>query len=224
MCMFPTPGKRDRSSPFMPAGGPIPDRDGLRASDLLLAAKPEPRPGLERRPKQADGGSALAPVPPDKPLGDRPLSEWDLHPIVDDGTIRGVDSQGSGAFGASRKRGDKREPHGGVDIAVPVGTLVRAPAAGTVAFFHPKPGLIGIQITTPDKRILKVIYVAPIDRIVVGSFVRPGQPIGHSQSLQQAYPGITDHVHFQVERRDQEPADLVDPTEIVRQWFAPPND
>lgn len=36
---------------------------------------------------------------------------------------------------------------------------------------------------------------------------------------------MTDHVHFQVERRAVpagRPKDLVDPTELVRQWLNPP--
>jgi hypothetical protein len=76
---------------------------------------------------------------------------------------------------------------------------------------------------------LKVIYVSPIDGIVEGTYVRAGQEIGHSQSLQKAYPPtqfgpMTDHVHFQIEKqpqgRSKDPY-LLDPTPVVRRWLAP---
>lgn len=229
LCMFPTVAKPDRLSPLPPADGPIPGRLGAGASDLLFDAKADPLRGLTRRPKQAGDSSILAPIPPNKPLGDRPLSEWNLHPIVDFGVIR-HDPQGSGDFGAGRLHDKEHEPHGGVDIAVPVGTLVRAPADGRVATFDLGSGLTGIQITTSDERILKVLYVVPDNGIVSGAYVRAGQQIGRSQSLQKKYrPNavgkMTDHVHFQVERRprtDPKSPFLADPTEIVRQWFYSP--
>lgn len=240
MCMFPTPASAkplpvpphaSKSSP----GGPA----GPRASDLLFATpglRRDPRPRPERRAPQPANDDA----PPRRPinrhgraLNDAPLAEWNLHPIVDFGVIRQTDGHGSGAFGANRRDDkEKQRPHGGIDIAVPAGTLVRAPAEGTVAIFDPyrkdteRAGkVMGIQITTEDGRILKIIYVEPMDAIVSGSFVRAGAPIGRSMSLQALYPSITDHVHFQIERRERDDPKspyLVDPTEITRQWFYPP--
>lgn len=238
MCMFPTrasakPLPTPSHDPGPSPGGPA----GPRASDLLFATpglRRDPRPRPERRAPQpaSDNAPSRRPNRHGHLLNDAPLSEWNLHPIVDFGVIRQTDGQGSGAFGASRRDDDqKQRSHGGIDIAVPPGTLVRAPAEGYVSIFDPykktaRAGKVtGVQITTWDGRILKVIYVEPMDGIVSGGFVRAGAPIGRSMSLQELYPSITDHVHFQLERRERGDAKspyLVDPTEISRQWFYPP--
>jgi murein DD-endopeptidase MepM/ murein hydrolase activator NlpD len=229
--MFPTPASAKplptpSHDPGPSPGGPA----GPRASDLLFATpglRRDPRPRPERRAPQPanDNAPSRRPNRHGRLLNDAPLSEWNLHPIVDFGVIRQTDGQGSGAFGASRRDdNDKQRPHGGIDIAVPPGTLVRSPAEGTVRIIH-EGELPGMQITTDDGRILKVIYVEPMDGIVSGSFVRAGAPIGRSMSLQKQYPSITDHVHFQLERRERDDPKspyLVDPTELVRRWFHPP--
>lgn len=237
MCMFPA------AANAKPLSSPPPIGQGKqrwlepRASDLLFEPKARPLPEPKRRPKQA-GDDARPPrdnFHGGAPLNDAPLSEWNLHPIVDFGVIR-HDRRGSGDFGANRSRGEHSYSHEGIDIAVPPGTLVRAPADGAVEIFDPYRNtpnagkLDAVQITTEDKRILQIMYVEPMDEVIRAGVVRAGQPIGRSQTLQQVHPPkdagpITDHIHFQVERRWKpkgQPKDLVDPTEIARQWFYPP--
>lgn len=233
MCMFSelNPSNRFPASSGRRNGSGL----GSRASALPLGDG-----GSLEKPKQRTKQAGSPAKPPrlnyqgGAPLNDAPLSEWNLHPIVDFGAIRQLDGQGDGAFG-SRRRGGGR--HGGIDIAVPPGTIVRAPAEGFVSRFDPYNGdparegkVDGLQITTEDGRILKVIYVEPDDDIIRAGFVRAGQRMGRSQTLQQVHPPtdagpITEHIHFQVERRARVNRDspfLVDPTEIVRYWLHPP--
>jgi murein DD-endopeptidase MepM/ murein hydrolase activator NlpD len=225
MCIFNDPVAPNR---FPASSGRRSDpHRGSRASELLLGDG-GPLGKWKQRPKQA-GSEARPPrlnYQGGAPLNDAPLSEWNLHPIVDFGAIR-HDRRGSGDFGAPR---DKRErAHGGVDIAVPAGTSVYAPAGGTISIITLDSAhrITGVQIATDDQRLLKVLYVAPLEGIANGTRVRAGQPIGKSQSLQEKYPptaagAMRDHVHFQAERRDQDPPALVDPTETVREWLYPP--
>jgi murein DD-endopeptidase MepM/ murein hydrolase activator NlpD len=231
MCIFtePTASNRFPASSGRRSGPQF----GSRASELLLGD--EGSDALTPRLAPPNPSPYQPPIPPSKPpLADRPLSHWNLHPIVEAGEIRGQDGHGRGDFGASRTGidGKKKPPHGGVDIAVPAGTSVYSPAEGKVAIIilDAVHGLTGIQITTDDQRILKVLYVAPLEDIVSGVRVQAGQEIGQSQSLQKKYlPNasgkMTDHVHFQVERKPRvnpdSPPFLADPTDVVREWLYP---
>jgi murein DD-endopeptidase MepM/ murein hydrolase activator NlpD len=55
-----------------------------------------------------------------------------------DGFVWPAQGRISGVYGSQRiLNGEPRRPHYGVDIAAPVGTPVRAPAAGVVTLAHP---------------------------------------------------------------------------------------
>jgi biotin carboxyl carrier protein len=105
--------------------------------------------------------------------------------------IRGSDPQGSGAYGASRRNNQGAYSHEGVDIVYQPGETVTAPISGTV-------GKIGFPYDPQDPK--KEIIVTSIDPTVKeGDSVTAGQtPLGISQDLAPAFPGITNHVHVEV--------------------------
>jgi murein DD-endopeptidase MepM/ murein hydrolase activator NlpD len=144
---------------------------------------------------------------------------------VPDPQIRGQDTSkdgfGSGAFGASRDGGIR--PHQGVDLVADPGTEVTSPVTGTVIGTFdpyrrsPNPAkhdqVQGISIRADDGSIVNMMYVGtdlqPGAKVVAGE-----TKIGTTQSLQGLYPGIQDHVHFEIKRKGV----AVDPTPLVRAW------
>ncbi|MGY8872226.1 MAG: M23 family metallopeptidase [Pseudomonadales bacterium] len=130
--------------------------------------------------------------------------------------IRGWDDQGNGAFGSSRAKGTRR--HKGVDVVVCEGDAIHAFRAGTVTKiwypYDPKDKKKGhyryVEIAV-GKRRHRYFYVAPAVR--KGDRVEAGQIIGHAQGLTKLYPGITDHIHFEIMLPD---GSFIDPTNLVK--------
>jgi len=115
------------------------------------------------------------------------------------GVPRGHDDFGDGQFGA-RRDGGSRE-HEGVDYVATAGQEVKAPISGYVTkigyAYAGDSGLTFVEITNPALGyVARAFYVKP--GVDVGQTVRLGQTIGVDQSLQDHYPGITDHVHLEV--------------------------
>ena len=115
------------------------------------------------------------------------------------GVPRGHDDFGDGQFGA-RRDGGARE-HEGVDYVATAGQEVKAPISGYVTkigyAYAGDTGLTFVEITNPALGyVARAFYVKP--GVEVGQTVRLGQTIGVDQSLQDHYPGITDHVHLEV--------------------------
>lgn len=108
--------------------------------------------------------------------------------------MRGSDSQGKGYFGAPR--GDRT--HKGVDFVAKPGEPVRAFMAGTVTKlgfpYADKPQFRYVELTRPNGDRLRYYYVAPTAE--VGDQIAAGEMLGTCQEL--PYPGITQHVHFEV--------------------------
>lgn len=112
------------------------------------------------------------------------------------GAIREPDKYGSGEYGAPR--GD--HTHRGVDIAAMPGATVLSPVAGEVTK-HGYPygddlSIHYVQITDANGYQVRLFYVYPT--VEVGDTVGVGLPVGIVQSLQERYPGITNHVHVEV--------------------------
>ncbi|MBC7668481.1 MAG: peptidoglycan DD-metalloendopeptidase family protein [Gemmatimonadaceae bacterium] len=112
---------------------------------------------------------------------------------------RGHDEFGDGNFGARRDGGSR--DHEGVDYVAVAGQAVKAPISGYVTkigyAYAGYSDLKFVEITNPALGyVARAFYVTP--GVEVGETVRLGQIIGHDQSLQKHYPGITDHVHLEV--------------------------
>lgn len=135
------------------------------------------------------------------------------------------DAYGSGEFGASRDGGSR--DHAGVDYLAEAGQDVLAPISGYVSkvgyVYGDDRGLRYVEIANPALRyVARVMYVE--SAVVEGQAVRLGQTIGTAHSLQQRYPGITDHVHLELSRsggRKFDPTTLITarletPTEAAR--------
>lgn len=116
--------------------------------------------------------------------------------------VRGTDGYGSGMFGAHRDgvRGGRK--HHGADYVAAAGAIVRAPINGVVTrigyAYRRNVSLRFIELRDETTRqSARVFYVAP--DVSVGDDVSAGDQIGLVQSLQRRYPGITNHVHVEID-------------------------
>ena len=122
---------------------------------------------------------------------------------------RKCDAQGCGHFGASR--GDRQ--HNGVDLACMAGTLAGSPADGMVSKIgYPYADDLSFRYVEIESHgyAFRVFYVDPL--VSEGQQVKRGDILGSCQSLMQRYPGITDHLHFEIK---DEHGDYVDPTPVL---------
>ena len=115
--------------------------------------------------------------------------------------VRGCDGFGCGSFGADRDAGGRQ--HEGVDFDAAAGQAVDAPISGFVskigAAYPGDQRYHYVEITNPALHYeARVFYVDPAVR--EGEAVHLGQRIGRAHSLQPRYPGITNHVHLEIER------------------------
>jgi murein DD-endopeptidase MepM/ murein hydrolase activator NlpD len=99
---------------------------------------------------------------------------------------------------------------------------VKAPISGYVTkigyAYAGSSDLKFVEITNPALGyVARAFYVTP--GVEVGQTVRLGQTIGAVESLQDHYPGITDHVHLEVMQPGGErvnAAELITPKLVVR--------
>jgi len=118
------------------------------------------------------------------------------------------DKYGAGHFGASRtsRRPDgskKIRKHNGIDYLCPPESQVLSPVTGKITklgYAYKKDENENpyryVQVTASDGKQHRVFYVEPI--LPLGRRVREGDIIGFSQDLGKRYPGITDHVHYEI--------------------------
>lgn len=121
-----------------------------------------------------------------------------FRPVIRPFRRRKCDKFGCGSFGASRDGGARS--HAGMDVLSEVGSPVFAPFGGTVRVFQAYKnygGLLGIEVKGKAYSC-KIMYVNHIPELKTGDKVRAGQMIGYAQSLQEKYPGISNHLHVEV--------------------------
>lgn len=111
------------------------------------------------------------------------------------GFIWPVQGRISGRFGNQRiYNGDPKAPHSGMDIAVPTGTPVKAPAGGIVTFAKPDLYLTGGTLLLDHGYGLSsnFLHLSKLD-VKVGQRVRQGEVIGEAGMTGRA---TGPHVHW----------------------------
>jgi murein DD-endopeptidase MepM/ murein hydrolase activator NlpD len=93
-----------------------------------------------------------------------------------------------------------------VDIAVAPGTPIYAPEAGKIMSVN---GRVYSDPNKAHKRLVMLVsedtgfyhylmYVKASQGLKMGAKVKAGDLIGYAQGLQDLYPGITDHIHWEI--------------------------
>jgi murein DD-endopeptidase MepM/ murein hydrolase activator NlpD len=110
--------------------------------------------------------------------------------------IRGHDSWGAGHFGAPR--GDRT--HNGIDLVCKPGDEIECRSAGKVTKLgYPYGDDLSfryVQITDEAGTRWRYFYVEPC--VNIGDIVEAYTAIGYAQTLDDRYPGITEHIHFEI--------------------------
>ncbi len=129
--------------------------------------------------------------------------------------IRGPDRWGSGEYGAPRDQGRRR--HRGVDLVCEAGDVILSPVSGIVTKIGypydpsgPKGHKRYVQVTEPDGLNHRFFYTLPL--VGLGDKIHVGVLFARVQGLQDIYPGITDHIHYEIKRAD---GSFMNPTPYV---------
>ncbi len=130
--------------------------------------------------------------------------------------VRQGDKWGSGVYGA--RRGSR--VHKGVDYACAKGSVILAVSPGVVTKigypYDPSNEKKGhyryVQITTDLGAHERYFYISP--SVEKGDIIEAGDALGEAQGLLKLYPGITDHIHFEVKFDSGE---VVDPEHYLNQ-------
>ena len=119
--------------------------------------------------------------------------------------LREVDKWGNGYYGASRGN----RIHKGADYVCEPGQDIVAPITGIIAresrpygdpeWLYRYSGLIIYN----EYCNLTLFYLEPL-RYLIGTKVRMGEKIGIAQDISERYPGMTPHIHLQINNIDPE--------------------
>lgn len=122
---------------------------------------------------------------------------------------RGVDSYGSGEYGASRGK----RTHNGIDYVCEVGSEIYPIANGIVTKIgYPYGDDLSykyVQVSASGLNY-RYFYVEPC--VLKGQTVSTNTVIGTAQNLDRRYAGITPHIHLEVKDDNKE---YYNPEEIV---------
>lgn len=128
--------------------------------------------------------------------------------------IRGYDKWGSGHYGAPRGR----RKHRGCDYVDHVNEAVSAFEAGEVTKIGfpynqrsaKKRNFRLVELRISPAIVHRYFYVESL--VQVGDMVEKGQILGWAQDLDAVYPGITQHVHFEVKKNGRH----INPVEYLK--------
>lgn len=129
--------------------------------------------------------------------------------------IRGQDSWGAGHYGASRDGGKRL--HKGVDYVNHFGETVEAFEAGEVTKIGfpysqknaKKRHLRYVELRITPAIVHRYFYVEAL--VQAGQMVKAGEILGWAQDLKKIYPGIVQHVHFEIKKNGR----FIDPMEYM---------
>lgn len=126
--------------------------------------------------------------------------------------LRGTDAWGDGSYGARRDGGRRR--HNGVDYLAAPGTAILAPVAGIVTKLgYPYGDDLSfryVEIRSHAGCKHRLFYVEPAREL--RSDIRKGSVVGHTQDLGKRYPGMPNHVHYEI--KDQY-GQFINPAECI---------
>lgn len=119
--------------------------------------------------------------------------------------IRRPDKWGKGEYGDSRKSQGKRRPHNGADYVCYPGQAVVAPISGIVvrrARPYARGHYSGVLIQGKHVTV-KMFYLKP-EKDIIGCVVHQGAKIGMAQDISEKFPGMTPHIHLEIDSIDPE--------------------
>ena len=123
--------------------------------------------------------------------------------------VRGTDSKGSGEYLAPR---GKRK-HRGIDLACYPKSGIFPNVSGEVTklgyTYSDDLSFRYVQVTDLSAREHRYFYVEPC--VDVGDWVDPTVMLGLSQKLGDRFPGITEHIHYEV----KEGGKFIDPGDFI---------
>jgi murein DD-endopeptidase MepM/ murein hydrolase activator NlpD len=130
---------------------------------------------------------------------------------LQDGKVRGCDSQGCGYFEAPRGN----HKHHGVDVECRNYEGIVSSASGVVTKIgfpygdEDRKHFRYVEVTKDEYRF-RYFYINPM--VEVGQSVSVDTLLGNSQDLTKIYPGITQHCHFEIMDKDD---NYIDPTPVL---------
>lgn len=119
--------------------------------------------------------------------------------------IRNPDNWGKGVYGSSRKSQDQKRIHAGTDYICEPGQDVVAPIRGLI-LRRSRPYAKGIYsgLLIQGRHIaVKMFYFKP-ETGIIGCFVKQGRKIGVAQDISDKFPGMTPHIHLEIDSVDPE--------------------
>lgn len=198
-----------------PVGGtaaiPSPSPSPSVSVSPTLPVTPRPSPSVTPRPSP----SPSAPSSPSPAVTASPTSSPSPSPspaaLVFTWPVNGtiISDYSVEALAYDVTMGDWRT-HSGIDIGTPVGTEVKATAAGTVSAIY-EDDLLGTTVVIDHSNGLTSIYsnLASVPTVKAGDKVSTGTIIGTVGKTAIAESGLAPHLHFSLYRADT-PVDPLD--------------